>query len=55
MLIAGAVTWKSCAMVGRAVARTVASNCSMNMALATIRAIVRKLGAAPWRPGASSS
>ncbi len=46
MLMAGALTPKSRAMVGRAVASTVASSCSMNMALATIRAIVRKLGKA---------
>ena len=43
MLIAGAETLKSRAMVGSAVARIVASSCSMNMAEATISAMVRKL------------
>ena len=46
MLIAGARTPKSRAMVGSAVASTVASSCSMNSAHAMIRAIVRKLRAA---------
>ncbi len=46
MLIAGGLTLKSRAIVGRAVARTVASSCSMNIELATISAIVRKFGAA---------
>jgi len=46
MLMAGGLTPKSRAMVGSAVASTVASSCSMNMALATIRAMVRKLGSA---------
>src|SRR5579871_6942553 len=39
----GAVTPKSRAMVGKAVASTVPSSCSMNIALATMSAIVRKL------------
>ncbi len=43
MLMLGAATPKSRAMVGRAVARMVASSCSMNIALATIRAMKRKL------------
>ena len=34
-------TWKLRAMVGRAVVSTVASSCSMNSALAMIRAVVR--------------
>ncbi|GES44340.1 hypothetical protein RsS62_35920 [Rhizobium dioscoreae] len=46
MLMAGALTPKSLAMVGRAVASTVASSCSMNIALATISATTRKFGAA---------
>ncbi len=53
MLIDGALTSKSRAIVGKAVARIVASSCSMNMALATMSAIVRKLrrtGAASARP-----
>jgi hypothetical protein len=41
MLIAGAVTWKSRAMAGSAVASTVASSCSMKMAQATIREVTR--------------
>ena len=42
----GADTPSSCAMLGRAVARTVPSSCSMNMAAPTIRAMVRKWGRA---------
>ena len=45
MLIAGAETLKSRAIVGNAVARIVASSCSMNIAEATISAMVRKLRA----------
>ena len=41
MLISGAGTLKSRAIVGSAVARTVASRFSMNIAQATINAIVR--------------
>jgi len=52
MLIDGALTPKSRAMVGSAVARTVASSCSINMALATIIATTRKLGLA--RPTAAA-
>ena len=45
----GAVTPKSRAMVGSAVVSTVASSCSMNMALAMMSAMVRKLGSAEDR------
>ncbi len=44
MLMAGALTPKSRAIVGSAVARTVASSCSMNIALAMMSAIVRNPG-----------
>jgi hypothetical protein len=37
-------TLKLRAMVGRAVAKTVESSCSMNSALAMMSAVVRKLG-----------
>ena len=55
----GAETPSSCAMLGRAVASTVPSSCSMNMAAPTIRAMVRKWGldapeggmVNPFRPG----
>jgi hypothetical protein len=40
----GADTPNSRAMLGKAVASTVPSNCSMNMAAPTIRAMVRKWG-----------
>ena len=40
----GADTPSSRAMLGRAVASTVPSSCSMNMAAPTIRAMVRKWG-----------
>ncbi len=42
-LIEGAATSKSLAMVGKAVARIVASSCSISIALATMRAMIRKL------------
>jgi hypothetical protein len=41
MLMAGAPTWKSRAMVGRAVASTVASSCSMKIAQAMISEMTR--------------
>ena len=41
MLMAGALTWKSRAMVGSAVASTVASSCSMKIAQATISEVTR--------------
>ena len=41
LLIAGAPTWKSRAMVGSAVASTVASICSMKIAHATISEVMR--------------
>ena len=44
MLMAGAVTPRSRAMAGRAVASTVPSSCSMNMAAPMIRPMVRKWG-----------
>src|SRR3569833_1990506 len=44
MLMAGALTAKSRAMAGKAVASTVASSWSMNMAAPTIKARVRKGG-----------
>jgi hypothetical protein len=40
-------TLKLRAMVGRAVARMVESSCSMNIALAMIRAVVLKLRSVP--------
>lgn len=50
--MAGALTAKSRAMVGSAVASTVASIFSISIALATIIAITRKLGAARRTIGA---
>ncbi len=41
MLICDGETTKCCAITGSAVASTVASSCSMNMALAMISAVVR--------------
>src|SRR5580693_10611395 len=46
MLMVVALTPRSRAMPGRAVASTVPSSCSMNMAAPTIRPMVRKCGVA---------